>query len=169
MATFFTSDTHWHHRNIIGYCMRPFVFDDGQPDIDRMDTEMIKRWNEVVGVDDLVYHLGDFAFGSVDSIHRVREQLHGKIHLILGNHDRHSKSAYRRVGFIEVSRSLSFSLDGQRLILQHHPEPCPPQYDLMLCGHIHERWARQDKCINVGVDVRDFRPVSLSQLTADTP
>lgn len=33
-----------------------------------------------------------------------------------------------------------------------------------LCGHVHEAWARRDRIINVGVDVRNFRPVTLDEL-----
>ena len=54
---FFTSDTHFHHDNIIRFCNRPFK------DVYHMDEELIKRWNEKVGPDDIIYHLGDFAWG----------------------------------------------------------------------------------------------------------
>ena len=55
MNTFFTSDTHFGHNNIIEYCKRPYT------SVEEMDAALEKNWNEVVKPDDLVYHLGDLA------------------------------------------------------------------------------------------------------------
>ena len=52
-----------------------------------MNQEIIKRWNSVVSKNDIVYHLGDFAFGNKNFIESIVNQLNGKIYLILGNHD----------------------------------------------------------------------------------
>lgn len=72
MRRFIISDTHFGHANIIDYCNRPFrdVFD--------MDETLIRNWNEVVGKDDLVYHLGDFAF------HKDKEDLMGLLSRLHG-------------------------------------------------------------------------------------
>ena len=77
----FTSDTHFGHKNIIKHCKRPFA------DIDEMDAVMIQRWNEKVAITDEVYHLGDFAMCSVSRLRNVLSQLNGKIYLIVGNHE----------------------------------------------------------------------------------
>ena len=49
---FFTSDTHFHHANIIRFCDRPFR------DVEEMDEILIRNWNEVVGPEDTIFHLG---------------------------------------------------------------------------------------------------------------
>lgn len=77
----FTSDHHFGHKNIIEFSKRPFA------NADEMNAEMVKRWNEKVGQDDLVYHLGDFALMSSGKVRQLRAQLNGRICLITGNHE----------------------------------------------------------------------------------
>ena len=56
MVYWFTSDTHFGHKNIIEYCKRPFS------SVEQMNEMLIKKWNNKVKVDDIVFHLGDFSF-----------------------------------------------------------------------------------------------------------
>lgn len=84
MATFFVSDTHFNHKNIIKYSQRPFK------DIEEMNDRMYKNWAAVVGPDDTVYHFGDFSFGQKEQVQtslKIVGSLPGKKKLILGNHD----------------------------------------------------------------------------------
>ena len=78
---FFTSDTHFNHTNIIKYAQRPYS------DAEEMNEDLIKRWNSVVGKNDIVFHLGDFMFGNINRFWEFRSRLNGKIYLIHGNHD----------------------------------------------------------------------------------
>ena len=64
--TFFVSDTHFNHTNIIKYCNRPFN------NADEMDAALIKNWNTKVPKDGIVYHLGDFAWGSINYWEKIR-------------------------------------------------------------------------------------------------
>ncbi len=176
MATWFTSDNHWNHANIIEYANRPF------PDLETMNQVMIERWNERVAPKDTVYHLGDFAMGPKETPAIVRPQLNGRIVLILGNHDR-SRPQMLQAGFDEVHKELWAEIDGVRLYMRHRPpwskkgvpfgDPeawrrevgqIEPQF--FLCGHVHGLWSRRGDVVNAGVDVRDFRPVSLAELLA---
>ena len=53
MTTFFTSDQHSGHRNIIGYCERPFH------GVGEMNAVLVTNWDAVVGPHDTVHVLGD--------------------------------------------------------------------------------------------------------------
>lgn len=93
---YFISDTHFGHKNIIDYCGRPYNC------VEEMNKDIIKRWNSVVKNDDVVYHLGDFGFGSKEEVAAIVSQLNGIKKLILGNHDRWRPQIYRDMGFKEV-------------------------------------------------------------------
>ncbi len=179
---FFTSDNHWGHKNIITYCARPFLTADGQPDLHWMNRTMTERWNAVVGPRDTVYHLGDFSMHKhVGAIRDCRKKLNGRIILVRGNHDR-SNQQMLQAGFEEAHDRLELELDGYKLFLSHIPttisdmharvrkydraltNPAPAYYDYWLCGHVHEKWRRKGKVINVGTDQWDFKPVTLEEL-----
>ena len=70
----FSSDHHFGHANIIKYASRPF------DSVEAMDTELIRRWNEVVGERDTVYYLGDFTMG--DRASRYFRCLRGKVYVL---------------------------------------------------------------------------------------
>ena len=54
--TFFTSDQHFGHFNIIRLCSRPFGT------VEEMDEALLSKWNAKVKADDTVYILGDLFF-----------------------------------------------------------------------------------------------------------
>ncbi|HEX2576962.1 MAG TPA: metallophosphoesterase family protein [Aquihabitans sp.] len=178
MTTWFTADLHLGHRNIIRYCDRPFA------DVEEMDRALVDRWNEVVGDDDEVWVLGDVALGTIaESLPKVA-RLRGRKVLLAGNHDRcwegnGRKAApwvdrYLDAGFAEVRQGVEtmevaghgallchFPYEGDSQDLDRHVSDRPvDRGQVLLHGHVHERWRVRDRMINVGVDVHDFRPVS---------
>ena len=53
-----------------------------------MDEALAARWNEVVGEEDVVWHLGDFAIRvRPERAASILDGLHGAKHLIGGNND----------------------------------------------------------------------------------
>ena len=92
-----TSDTHFSHANIIKYCNRPYS------SIEEMNQSLVENWNSVVNKNDLVIHLGDFAWGrTIQSIKQHLDKLNGNKILILGNHDSLSQDDYIKCGFSHV-------------------------------------------------------------------
>lgn len=159
---FYTSDTHFFHRNVIDYCKRPFS------SVEEMNQEMIRRWNSTVNPSDTVFHLGDFSFGKRTLTREVLDQLHGDIILIVGNHD----SSRIRPLFKKTFLQWNTKMANQDVTLSHYPfedlrfpERSPKnERQWLLHGHVHSGWKQKDKMINVGVDVWDFYPVSETQI-----
>ena len=146
---FITSDHHFFHGNIIRYCNRPF--DSYQ----EMNEAMIKKWNEVVGENDFVLYLGDFAFRGKANL--IRPRLNGTIILIRGNHD---NSITPEDGFIIVEGNLIID----NLILSHRPllEEDIPEGMTNVFGHIHNQYAYSGIC--VCVEQTDYKPILLSEI-----
>ena len=170
--TFFTSDTHFYHTNIIKYCNRPFK------DVEQMNEVMIANWNRVIGTDDTVFHLGDFCLGGAAEWTKILDRLNGKIYLIMGNHDLKNI----RQGFISrfehVAMQMHIEVGKQRIYLCHFPFLCFEGWYKevwQLFGHVHTRKNNtgNDACrlqylyptqYDVGVDNNNFTPVSFEQV-----
>lgn len=112
--TFFTSDHHFGHRGIIKYSERPFE------NADEMDEALIDNWNEVVAPRDQVYHLGDFSFRRPEDSAHIASRLNGRIHILLGNHDRLKPKFYEE-HFEWVKRYYELKIDGRKIVLCHYP------------------------------------------------
>ena len=126
-----TSDTHFHHKNILVYeaASRPFK------DCPEMDMALIDRWNERVGPEDVVFHLGDFAFASKNTISVIAHRLNGRKFLLLGNHDRVRKFDWEHLGFDHVLQR-PFIMDD-RFIFSHEPLEEIPDGKINIYGHVH--------------------------------
>jgi calcineurin-like phosphoesterase family protein len=108
---FFTSDTHYGHRNIVRGVSN-WENKDGCRDFDTLEEHnetIITNLNEVVGQDDTLYHLGDWSFGGIQNIWNFRQRINCRnIHLILGNHDHHIRNCkplpnVRKADFVQSS------------------------------------------------------------------
>ncbi len=159
--TFFTSDNHYFHKNIIAACNRPFA------NVDGMNTKMIENWNSVVDKTDTVYCLGDFSFGNFKDTLDVFHKLNGaQKFLIRGNHD---GSNVTRLPWTHQYDQTEVKFGDYRFWLNHYPKKSwNKSYHgaFHLHGHIHgqgEYWADGLSC-DVGVDMWDYRPVSADKL-----
>ena len=167
MNYFFSADLHLGHFNIIHYTGRPFS------SLEEMNRIIIRRWNERVKCDDIVFVIGDFCFrnSSVNRGEGIRvrakeweKQLNGKIIHIKGNHDKNNSTK-------TIIERLVIGYCGKRINLVHDPEKADLNYKINFTGHVHNKWQIKRQyarnpyyftdCINVGVDVWNFYPVKL--------
>lgn len=155
MKRWATADEHYNHAKIIEYCNRPFI------DLREMNNDTINNHNSVVGNDDIVYHVGDFAFGRFEDIKRIVDRLNGIHILILGSHDDLKPFTYVKAGFQSIHTSLQLS----NIVLAHDPAVATvARQTTFLCGHVHGLFQIAGNVINVGVDVRNFCPVEIEKL-----
>lgn len=170
--TFFTSDTHFFHDNVIEFCKRPFT------DVYHMNWMLVQNWNARVGPEDTVYHLGDLSFKrqyKAEEIKEILRVLNGKKYLVPGNHDYPNPQQYEE--FFEILPPyVNLLTQGMTIQLGHMPpetidsmgklRPLVVGADYFLCGHVHSAWGRRGNVINCGVDVRDYAPTTLEELIA---
>ena len=170
--TFFTSDTHFNHANIIRFCNRPFK------NVEEMNESIVANWNEVVGMDDTVFHLGDFCLGGAAEWTRFLDRLNGKIYLILGNHDLKNIRQGFLGRFEHVAMQMRIEIGKRKIYLCHYPFLCfeGGYKDVwQLFGHVHTRKSNTGidagrlqylypTQYDVGVDNNGFRPVTYEQV-----
>ena len=166
--TYFTSDQHLGHRNIIRLCSRPFET------LEEMNETLIEKWNAKVKNGDHVYILGDLFFRAY-APERTLQRLNGCKTLILGNHDgswtgRFSLAEY----FAGVHTMLEKNVDGRALTLCHYPMMTFPHCmnGYMIHGHIHgntnaDYWPylkSHTRILNASVEVNNYEPVTFEEL-----
>lgn len=153
-----------------------------------MDRELIKNWNAVVPEDGIVFHLGDFSWGSYQFWKKIREQLNGRIILIKGNHDETYMTQKCPELFEYTAFQMKIVVEGRSVYLNHVPFLCyggtyrdDETKVWQLFGHVHtnprtpqERAGKDDSRLHmlfptqydVGVDNNDFRPISWAEVKA---
>ena len=162
---FMISDQHFYHHNILLFRehevhQRPFRTTD------EMHRFIKTRHNEVVGKDDVVYHLGDFAYGpgakSWQQVGAVLSTLNGQHHLIMGNHDHIDPFKYVEAGFASVHTCLVL---GDYLLIHDPAVAGVFKQQKVIHGHTHglgRHLAPNTYC--VCPEVNDYRPVSLDTI-----
>ena len=173
----FTSDTHFGHKNILRFCKRPWNT------VEEMDEGLIQNWNRVVGKDDIVFHLGDFAFAPNSQWKKLIDRLNGHIHLILGNHDVTRWPGDKIMELFDgVYQQMIIKIDERTVYLNHYPYLCfggawrrPENAVYELFGHCHTgpncTGIDTDRLVNlfpyqydVGVDNNNYTPISWEQV-----
>ena len=171
---FFTSDTHFNHKKILDFTKRPYS------SIEEHDEALIENWNSVVGLNDTVFHLGDFCFGNPSKVEEIAKRLNGHIILIRGNHDDKNLQKSLWGLFEDVLYQARISVDGRSVYLNHFPFLCfahgdpkiyKDAYHYNLFGHVHSGTKSTSSDVSrlrylyptqydVGVDNNNMTPVS---------
>lgn len=168
MKTYITSDLHFGHANMMKFNPATRQYRDA----DHMNAMMIQEWNATVGVDDLTYILGDFAFLRADKATAVARSLNGRKILIEGNHDlKLLNDKTFRDCFEEVHVYHEINVDGNKVCMFHYPihewNQCH-RGAVHFHGHVHGKPSGLEKyrVRDVGMDATGTVVVEMSDMVS---
>ena len=185
-----TSDTHFHHKNIVKGCSEWVVQEPESShriqkvrnfkSLEEHDNQLITNFNKLIAEDDILYHLGDWSFGGIESIWNFRKMLRCRtIHLIYGNHDEKIEADRElpNTGELRSAQSLFNSVAHYKEITINKQKICMSHYSMrvwnkahkgaiMLYGHSHGTLPEETnrKSMDVGVDTNDLKPYLLNDI-----
>lgn len=152
---YFISDTHFGHSNILRFERHEFN------NIEEHDNYIISKLKKL-SQEDILYHLGDFAFHSPQILEEWKK-LKFRKYLIKGNHDKNN-------------RLLKDNFDGifdypiyfqKRIVLSHYPVPVSNGM-MNLHGHLHSGanlgFLDKENYLNVNVYLNNYEPISLKTI-----
>ena len=172
--TWVYSDPHFYHNNIVKFTnydetkLRPWDC------VEQMTEDMIQWYNELVGVNDRVYILGDVAFTPA-SMRAAVSRLNGRKVLVPGNHEPPQMRKY-----FDLFDDVRGYIVKKNFIMSHIPihEQSVGRWKLNIHGHLHNNQVMdlpQDFDVNQDVypDTRyycacvertNFRPILLDTI-----
>ena len=168
---FYIADTHIGHSNVIRFDDRPFYT------VEEMDSVLMTNWNNKVSDDDDIYIIGDLIYRTNKDFSEYLDNLNGKKHLIVGNHDEKLLKDKRfRSYFVEIADIKQIFDKDRKVVLCHYPMVEWPSYfrgAYHLFGHIHnnqnDAWSvmkTKENAINVGCMLNGYEPLTLDELIA---
>ena len=187
---FFTSDTHYNHKNICRGVTDWRLEDRSVPvsqtrdfrDLDEMNVTIVNNINSVVGQDDILIHLGDWSFGGFDSIKEFRDRIVCKnIYLLYGNHDHHiennregiqgifTKTSQYQMLTVEVENKMA-AKSKYEFVLMHYPICSWHNMNkgrFHLFGHVHlppHQKVMAGRAMDVGMDGNNMELYSLMDI-----
>lgn len=172
MKTWFISDNHFYHSNILNFTddtgdlIRP-----GFENMEHMNEHMVEKWNSVVGKNDKVYHLGDVVMKTGAWAFEILDRLNGERVLIRGNHDKAKLNIYARY-FKDVRSEIHMKTSERDMVIfTHRPiriagddKEFVERNTFNVHGHIHQNIIDDFRYINVSVEAIDYTPVSWHEI-----
>ena len=171
---YFTSD--WH----IGHNKEFLWGNRGFSSIEEHDKEVLKRCNEIVGVEDELWILGDLAMGGDKYAWSevYKSLICRNIHFIQGNHDTNNKMDYYEYecGFVfeglaqiyKYSKRRTFYISHYPTIVDNYYEPGRvPMWNLSGHTHSKEKFSEYPCVYNVALDAHNCYPVSIETINHD--
>lgn len=167
---YFTSDTHFYHKNILTMNGRPFQ------NTFEMHEYIIQSWNSIVGKDDEVYFLGDLTWGNPKGTKEILDRLNGKIYFIKGNHDKlkdlNKHDIIKRFEWLKDYYEIKYPFDGKdyHIVMMHYPIlSWNKKYhgSIHIHGHCHGNIKEIEatmRIIDVGIDNIGYFPISIEQI-----
>lgn len=176
---YFTSDFHLFHTNVLRFDKRPYK------DVFEMHEDIVEKWNDMIDKNDVVYYIGDLSFAKAHEmreVERIINELNGKIHFIMGNHD--DFGGIRKLNRFEsvndyVDLKVTHKLNGKEeethVCLFHYPIYSwnkGHHGSLHLHGHCHGNLHHGEdasyydnrRVMDVGCMLTDYYPISFSEV-----
>ena len=108
---------------------------DRSKNVEMMDETIISNWNNTVGQDGIVFHLGDFCLGGSAEWSKILDRLNGKIYLIMGNHDLKNIRHGYISRFEHVAMQMHIEVGKQKIYLNHFTLFYALMADIKMCGN----------------------------------
>ncbi|MBR1796486.1 MAG: hypothetical protein IJ757_00505 [Clostridiales bacterium] len=171
-----TSDLHFCHDREFLYGPRGFA------SCAEMNEAIVKNWNALIKWDDEVYVLGDLMLKDDRLGIYYWNQLVGKKHIILGNHDTDTRiELYKQCHDTVVEgHAMRLKYGNNTIMLSHYPMLVGDKHEegkslkncvINLCGHVHtkDKFYNWDKGLiyHVELDAHENKPVSIEQIMDD--
>lgn len=176
---YFTSDTHFGHRNILAFANRPFR------DLQEHDEALVENWNKKVPNNAIVIHQGDFALGLKSTkLKWILETLnYDKLYLVQGNHEKDiMKKSWARNYFELIAPRIELEIEDDDgnfkdktgrvfnvIVADHYPmlswnKSFHGSYHTY--GHTHGNLKEHlwSNAYEVGVDLNNYEPISYFEL-----
>ena len=148
MPTYFISDTHFGHKNLLLFERKAFAT------IEEHDEYIINAINKIVKPTDTLIHLGDV--GNVEMVRR----LNGHKELILGNHDQRPIKEY--LGYFAKVHETPFYFK-KNIMLSHEPHPVPEGV-LNVHGHLHGAKLNSANHLNISAWCVGYKPIEEKEI-----
>jgi calcineurin-like phosphoesterase family protein len=157
---FYIANMHYNHQQIIDYEKRPFA------NANNMNQTFDSNWNKTVGEDDDVWIAGNWSFyWRPETIERRLSKMHGRKHLILGNHDsRYKVWTWQKMGFYSVHTACPVADEFLGVVwLVNDPETLTVKTTTILHGHRGLPKVAEENgtyLVNIGIDDWNYKPVT---------
>ena len=176
---FFISDFHLFHANVLRFDKRPFN------DVHEMHDYIVKKWNETVSENDVVFFLGDLSFAKSNEKQGVIDiinSLNGTIHFVLGNHDKFDEikklnrfSSINDLAQIRITHNLNDESVETSIECFHYPIYSWDKAhhgSIHLHGHTHGNlhhgetldYYTNRRVMDVGCMLIDYTPISYKEV-----
>lgn len=173
---FFTSDTHFCHRQSFLWQPRGFM------NADEMNEAIIDNWNKIIKPNDIVYHLGDTMLNDNEKGIECFKRLNGQIFLIFGNHDTSNRinalfeaCRHKVLGgwyaYVIKHGRLSIYLSHYPTLTANYDEKHFSQHVISLHGHTHQKTnflnPKNPFLYHIGLDSHNNTPVHIDAVIND--
>lgn len=162
MDSYFSSDYHLGHANVIKYDKRPFK------DVSEMNESIIRTHNEIVSIDDNFYFMGDFSFDNRNTEEWLL-RLNGNKFFVKGNHDKDKTiKLYEKYGTY-LGGLGEITVQGQAITLVHYGMRVwnkSHRGSWCLYGHSHGSLPDDPNSLSfdVGIMLHEYKPINFERV-----